>query len=37
MGGYPAWAALNEQVLDRPAVKRVLDQEGLKAEEFQPA
>jgi glutathione S-transferase len=37
MSGYPAWAGLNRQVLDRPAVQRVLDREGLKAEEFLPA
>ena len=37
MSGYPAWAGLNRQVLARPAVQRVLDREGLKAEEFLPA
>jgi len=36
MGAYPAWAALNEQVLERPAVRRVLELEGLKPEEFRP-
>lgn len=36
MGRYPRWAALNEQVLERAAVRRVLEREGLKAEEFLP-
>lgn len=36
MGGYPAWAGLNGQVLDRPAVQRAIEQEGLKPEEFRP-
>lgn len=36
MGGYAAWAALNRQVLERPAVQRVIESEGLKAEEFLP-
>ena len=36
MGGYPAWAGLNEQVLERPAVQRVLEREGLRLEEFRP-
>jgi glutathione S-transferase len=34
MGRYPRWAALNERVLDRPAVQQVLEREGLKPEEF---
>jgi hypothetical protein len=37
MSGYPAWAGLNRQVLDRPAVHRTLGREGLKVEEFLPA
>ena len=37
MGQYRAWAGLNDQVLERPAVQRVLEAEGLKAEEFRPA
>jgi hypothetical protein len=37
MGQYPAWAELNDQVLERPAVQRVLDAEGLKADEFRPS
>ena len=36
MGRYPGWAALNGRVLERPAVKRAIEREGLKAEEFQP-
>ena len=36
MGGYPRWSALLERVLERPAVQRVLEQEGLKPEEFRP-
>ena len=34
---YPQWVALAGRVLERSAVQRVLDREGLKAEEFQPA
>ena len=34
---YPQWAALAGRVVERPAVKRALEREGLKAEEFQPA
>jgi glutathione S-transferase len=34
---YPRWVALAGRALDRPAVSRALDREGLKAEEFQPA
>ncbi len=37
MGGYSAWAELVQRVLERPAVQRVIEQEGLKVEEFQPA
>ena len=37
MSPYAAWAKLNRQVLDRPAVQRTLDREGLKAKEFFPA
>lgn len=34
---YPNWSALAARVLERPAVKRALEREGLIAEEFQPA
>jgi glutathione S-transferase len=34
---YPQWIALAGRALERPAVKRALEREGLKAEEFQPA
>lgn len=34
MSSYAAWADLNQQVLDRPAVQRVIDREGLKGEDF---
>jgi glutathione S-transferase len=37
MGGYEGWGTLNEQVLQRAAVQRVIEQEGLRAEEFLPA
>jgi len=37
MGRYPRWAALLRRVLERPAVKRAIEREGLKPEEFQPA
>ena len=37
MGRYPAWAGLNGQALERAAVQRVLEREGLKPEEFRPA
>ena len=37
MSGYPAWAGLNERVLERQAVQRVLEREGLRPEEFVPA
>jgi len=33
---YPNWVALVERVLERPAVRRVLDLEGLRVEEFGP-
>ena len=36
IAAYPKWVALAGRVLDRPAVKRALDREGLGAEEFQP-
>ena len=36
MGRYPAWAGLVEQVLERPAVQRALDREGLRPDEFRP-
>lgn len=34
MSAYPKWAALVERILERVAVKRVLDREGLSADEF---
>ena len=37
MGRYPRWAALLARVLERPAVKRAIEREGLSLEEFQPA
>lgn len=37
MDRYPAWAALLRRVLERQAVQRALEREGLKPEEFQPA
>jgi len=37
IGRYPQWVALAGRVLERPAVSRALDREGLKVEEFQPA
>ena len=33
---YPQWVALAGRTLERPAVKRALEREGLGAEEFQP-
>ena len=37
MTAYPRWAALAGRVLERPAVRRALDREGLKVEEFRAA
>ena len=37
MAVFPRWAAHLERLLERPAVQRVLEREGLKPEEFQPA
>jgi len=34
---YPQWAALAGRALERPAVGRALEREGLEAEQFQPA
>ena len=34
MSGYPRWASLTERVLDRPAVARAIEREGLSAGEF---
>jgi glutathione S-transferase len=34
---YPQWSALAGRVLERPAVRRSLEREGLTAGEFQPA
>jgi glutathione S-transferase len=34
---YPQWSALAGRVLERPAVRRALEREGLTAGEFQPA
>jgi glutathione S-transferase len=36
IAAYPQWAALAGRVLERPAARRALEREGLKAEEFQP-
>jgi glutathione S-transferase len=36
IGRYPRWSALAARVLERPAVQRALDREGLSADEFQP-
>ena len=36
MNCYPRWAALLQRVLDRPAVKRAIEREGLSPAEFQP-
>ena len=37
MSAYPRWTAHSARVLERAAVKRVLEREGLSPEEFQPA
>ena len=37
MSQYPGWASLAGRTLERPAVKRAIEREGLKPEEFQPA
>jgi len=37
MAAFPRWAAHLERLLERPAVQRVLEREGLKPEEFQLA
>jgi len=37
IGRYPQWVALAGRVLERPAVRRALEREGLVADEFQPA
>lgn len=37
IGQYPSWSALAARVLERPAVKRALEREGLTPDEFQPA
>jgi glutathione S-transferase len=34
---YPRWSALAGRAVERPAVRRALEREGLKADEFQPA
>jgi glutathione S-transferase len=34
MGAYPAWAALCGRILERAAVQRAMEREGLKADEF---
>jgi glutathione S-transferase len=36
MRPYRGWAALAGRILERPAVQRALEREGLKADEFQP-
>ena len=35
LGRYPKWAGLADRVVERPAVRRALDVEGLGIEEFQ--
>jgi glutathione S-transferase len=35
MSTFPQWEALASRTLERPAVQRALDREGLKAAEFQ--
>jgi glutathione S-transferase len=37
MSRYPKWAALVARVAERPAARRALENEGLQAEEFEPA
>jgi glutathione S-transferase len=37
MASYPRWSALTARVLERPAVQRALEREGLSAADFQPA
>ena len=37
MAAFPRWAAHLERLLERPAVQRVLEREGLTPAEFQPA
>jgi len=37
IGRYPQWVALVGRVLERPAVRRALEREGLTADEFLPA
>jgi glutathione S-transferase len=37
IGRYPRWVALAGRALERPAVGRALEREGLAADEFQPA
>lgn len=37
MSIYPQWAALCRRVLERPAVQRALEREGLQADEFAAA
>jgi hypothetical protein len=34
VGGYPRWAALVARAIERPAVLRALEQEGLAPSEF---
>jgi glutathione S-transferase len=36
IGRYPQWVALAGRVLERPAVRRALEREGLEAQQFQP-
>src|ERR1043165_8733733 len=37
IGQYPRWVGLAARVLERPAVQRALEREGLNVEEFKPA
>ena len=36
MGGHRRWAGLCGRILERPAVQRALEREGLNADEFRP-
>ena len=37
MDRYPSWTSLADRVLERPAVRRVIEREQLSADEFRPA
>ena len=36
MSSYPRWAALAGRILERPAVQRVIEREGLEPDQFRP-